>query len=134
MTTTPFPTARADARPGSLPHRANATMLTYLTDQSMVANLKATSKKQALQELAKRAAAITGLDERGIFNILLERERLGSTGVGRGIAIPHGKVPSLQHVVGLMAKLDRPIDFDSIDDEPVDLVFLLLWLMEQYWN
>ncbi len=101
-------------------------MTDYLTEGAVVANLKATSKKQALQELAKRAASLIGEDERTIFNVLLERERLGSTGVGRGIAIPHGKLAGLARVHGLLAKLDRPIDFDAIDDEPVDLVFLLL--------
>lgn len=94
--------------------------------ESVVASLKATSKKQALQELAKTAAAITGLQERAIFDVLLERERLGTTGVGNGIAIPHGKLPELNQLYGVFARLDRSIDFDSIDDQPVDLIFLLL--------
>ena len=97
-----------------------------LHPEAIIASLKATSKKQALQELAKRAAELTGLGERQIFDVLLERERLGTTGVGRGIAIPHGKLATLAHVFGLFARLDKPIDFDSIDDRPVDLVFLLL--------
>jgi PTS system nitrogen regulatory IIA component len=92
----------------------------------VVASLKATSKKQALQELAKTAAAITGMPERAIFDVLLERERLGTTGVGNGIAIPHGKLPELNQLYGVFARLDRSIDFDSIDDQPVDLIFLLL--------
>jgi PTS system nitrogen regulatory IIA component len=94
--------------------------------ESVVASLKATSKKQALQELAKTAAAITGMPERAIFDVLLERERLGTTGVGNGIAIPHGKLPELNQLYGVFARLDRSIDFDSIDDQPVDLIFLLL--------
>jgi PTS system nitrogen regulatory IIA component len=97
-----------------------------ISPESVVPNLRATSKKQALQELARRAAEITGLPERAIFDVLLERERLGTTGVGNGIAIPHGKLASLPRLYGLFARLERPINFDSIDEQPVDLIFLLL--------
>jgi PTS system nitrogen regulatory IIA component len=97
-----------------------------ITPEGVVPNLRATSKKQALQELARRAAEITGLAERAIFDVLVERERLGTTGVGNGIAIPHGKLASLTRIYGLFARLDKPIDFDSIDEQPVDLIFLLL--------
>lgn len=97
-----------------------------LTNEAVVAGLKVKSKKQAIQELSTKAAAITGLSEREIFDTLLQRERLGSTGVGHGVAIPHGKLTRLDHLVGFFAKLDHPVDFDSLDDEPVDLVFLLL--------
>ncbi|MBK1664993.1 PTS IIA-like nitrogen-regulatory protein PtsN [Rhodospirillum rubrum] len=97
-----------------------------ITPDSIIANLRVSSKKQALQELAKRAAELTGQHERAIFDVLLERERLGTTGVGNGIAIPHGKLASLSGLHGLFARLEEPIDFDSIDDQPVDLVFLLL--------
>jgi len=97
-----------------------------ITLEGVVPNLRATSKKQALQELARRAAEITGLAERAIFDVLVERERLGTTGVGNGIAIPHGKLASLTRIYGLFARLDKPIDFDSIDEQPVDLIFLLL--------
>lgn len=93
---------------------------------SVVPNLRATSKKQALQELAKRAAELTGLHERAIFDVLLERERLGTTGVGNGIAIPHGKLSTLDRLYGLFARLERPINYESIDEQPVDLIFLLL--------
>jgi PTS system nitrogen regulatory IIA component len=92
----------------------------------VVANLRATSKKQALQDLARRAAEITDQSERAIFSVLMKRERLGTTGVGNGIAIPHGKLPTLDRLYGLFARLEHPIDFDSIDDRPVDLIFLLL--------
>ena len=92
----------------------------------VIANLKATTKKLLLQELASRAAAITGLQERMIFDVLLERERLGTTGVGQGIAIPHGKLADLDRLHGLFARMEQPIDFEAIDDQPVDLVFLLL--------
>ncbi|MBN9668744.1 PTS IIA-like nitrogen regulatory protein PtsN [Roseibium aggregatum] len=97
-----------------------------LTKDSIIAGLKAKSKKQAIQELAAKAAEVTGLSEREIFDTLLQRERLGSTGVGHGIAIPHGKLTRLDRLVGLFAKLEKPVDFDALDDEPVDLVFLLL--------
>lgn len=97
-----------------------------LSPAAVIPTLKATSKKQALQEIAKHAAALTGLHDRAIFDTLLERERLGTTGVGNGIAIPHGKLNQLDRLHGLFARLDRPIDFDSIDEQPVDLVFLLL--------
>ncbi|MGF1640013.1 MAG: PTS IIA-like nitrogen regulatory protein PtsN [Rhodospirillales bacterium] len=92
----------------------------------VVAKLRATSKKQALQELARRAAEITGQSERAVFSVLMKRERLGTTGVGNGIAIPHGKLPTLDTIYGLFARLEHPIDFDAIDDRPVDLIFLLL--------
>lgn len=97
-----------------------------LTPESVVPALKATCKKQALQELSRRGAKATGLSDRRIFDVLLERERLGTTGVGSGIAIPHGKLSELDDVKGVFARLDEPIDFDSVDDQPVDLMFLLL--------
>jgi len=97
-----------------------------ISPASVVANLRVGSKKQALQDLAKRAAETTGLSERAIFEVLLERERLGTTGVGNGIAIPHGKLPGLRQLYGLFARLETPIDFDSVDEQPVDLIFLLL--------
>lgn len=97
-----------------------------ITTESVIPHLHATSKKQALQELAKRAAGVSGMHERAIFDVLLERERLGTTGVGNGIAIPHGKLPNLDRLYGLFAKMDKPIDFDAIDEQPVDLIFLLL--------
>lgn len=97
-----------------------------LTPDGVVANLKATSKKQALQELAARAARLTGQPERTIFDTLLERERLGSTGVGHGIAIPHGKLTDLRRLYGLFARVEQPIAFDAIDEVPVDLIFVLL--------
>ncbi len=97
-----------------------------LTVDGVVASLRATSKKQALQDLARRAADITGLTERAIFDVLMEREKLGTTGVGNGIAIPHGKLAEIDRLYGVFARLERAVDFDSIDDEPVDLIFLLL--------
>ncbi|MBK8908847.1 MAG: PTS IIA-like nitrogen regulatory protein PtsN [Rhodospirillales bacterium] len=97
-----------------------------ISPDNVVAQLRATSKKQALQDLAKRAARMTGEPERAIFDVLMEREKLGTTGVGNGIAIPHGKLASLDRLYGLFARLENPIDFDAIDERPVDLIFLLL--------
>lgn len=88
--------------------------------------LNAKSKKQVLQELSDSAAKITDLPQRDIFDTLLQRERLGSTGVGQGVAIPHGKLTGLNGIVGIFARLEEPIDFDAVDGDPVDLVFLLL--------
>lgn len=88
--------------------------------------LKANSKKQLLQLLAEKAAAVTELPERVIFDTILQRERLGSTGVGNGIAIPHGKLNGVKKIVGVFARLESPVDFEALDDQPVDLVFLLL--------
>ena len=101
-------------------------IVNLLTPDGVIPNLHATSKKQALQELAKHASALTGLHERTVFDVLLERERLGTTGVGNGIAIPHGKLPGIDQLYGLFARLETPIDFDSIDEQPVDLIFMLL--------
>lgn len=97
-----------------------------LTPGGVRADLKATSKKQALQAIAQLAAETAGLPERTVFDTLLERERLGSTGIGGGIAIPHGKIPGLDRIRAIFVKLDQPVDFDAIDDQPVDLIFLLL--------
>lgn len=94
--------------------------------QAVIPALKVNNKKQALQEIAARAAELTGLNEREILEIVQQREKLGSTGIGNGIAIPHGKLAKLQRLFGLFARLDRSIDFESLDGQPVDLVFLLL--------
>ncbi len=97
-----------------------------ITPQHVIPKLRVTSKKQALQELSRYAAEITDQHERTIFEVLLERERLGTTGVGAGVAIPHGKLSALDRLYGLFARLDAPIDFEAIDEQPVDLIFLLL--------
>ena len=94
--------------------------------ESVLACVKASGKKSLLAELAAKAAPLFKLDERRLFDRLLERERLGSTGIGGGIAIPHGRMPGLDKPVGLFARLGHPVDFDSIDERPVDTVFLLL--------
>ncbi|OHV83773.1 PTS IIA-like nitrogen regulatory protein PtsN [Rhizobium sp. LCM 4573] len=97
-----------------------------LQQDAIIPALKVNSKKQLLQELAVKAAKLTGVPEREIFDVILQRERLGSTGVGHGIAIPHGKLGSISSIKGIFARLETPVDFEALDDEPVDLVFLLL--------
>ena len=101
--------------------------LTDLIDRDAVLGaLKANSKKKVLQDLAVPAARATGLPERQIFETVLQRERLGSTGIGNGIAIPHGKLSGVPRIVGAFARLEHSVDFDAIDGAPVDLVFMLL--------
>lgn len=97
-----------------------------INSDSVVATLKVGSKKQALQELAQIAENVTGISSRDIFGTVLQRERLGSTGVGQGIAIPHGKLDELDRLFAIFARLDTPISFDAMDDQPVDLIFMLL--------
>jgi len=102
------------------------TITDLVAPEAILPTLKVSSKKQALQELAARAASLTGQNERSVFEVLLQREKLGTTAVGYGVAIPHGKLPKLEKLFGLFARLERPIDFESMDGQPVDLVFLLL--------
>lgn len=101
-------------------------LLDFLAPAAVLSTLRAGGKKQALQELSATAARLTSLDERAIYDVLLQRERLGSTGIGDGVAIPHGKLPKLDRLFGLVARLEKPIAFEALDGEPVDLVFLLL--------
>lgn len=97
-----------------------------MSANSVVLSLKANNKRQLLQELAQKASELTGINDRTIFDTILERENLGSTGFGGGTALPHGRLSELQEVFGLFVRLTSPIDFDAIDNKPVDLVFLLL--------
>jgi nitrogen PTS system EIIA component len=102
------------------------TITDLVAPEAIVPALKVISKKQALQELAARAAMLTGQNERSIFEVLLQREKLGTTAVGYGVAIPHGKLPKLEKMFGLFARLDRPVDFEAMDGQQVDLMLLLL--------
>jgi PTS system nitrogen regulatory IIA component len=102
------------------------TITDLVAPEAIVPALKVSSKKQALQDLSVRAAALTGQNDKAIFEVLLQREKLGTTAVGYGVAIPHGKLPKLTKMFGMFARLDRPIDFEALDGQPVDLVFLLL--------
>ena len=97
-----------------------------ITPEAVVPSLKVNTKKHALQELSDRAGLISGLAAREIFDALLQRERLGSTGIGEGIAIPHGKLAKAKSIFGIFARLARPIDFHSLDGAPVDLICLLI--------
>ncbi len=97
-----------------------------LSREGIIPALKATSKKHLLEVISERAGELSGLPPRHVFDALLQRERLGSTGIGNGIAIPHGKFEGLDRLVGVFARLDRPIDFEALDGHPVDLVFVLL--------
>ena len=102
------------------------TITDLVAPEAILSALKVNSKKQALQELAAKAAELTGQNERSVFEVLLQREKLGTTAVGYGVAIPHGKLPTLTKLFGMFARLERPIDFEAMDGQPVDLVFLLL--------
>src|SRR5215468_510543 len=93
---------------------------------AIIPALKVNNKKQILEVLAAKAAELCGQTERTILETLQQREKLGSTGVGNGIAIPHGKLPKLNKLFGLFARLERPVDFEALDSQPVDLLFLLL--------
>ena len=93
-----------------------------ISSGSVLPSLKASSKRQLLQELANEGGRITNIDPQVIFETLLKREKLGSTGLGQGIAIPHGKFASLDKVYGVFARLATPVKFESVDDNPVDLV------------
>jgi PTS system nitrogen regulatory IIA component len=102
------------------------TLMDLLSPAAVISPLRANGKKQALLELAQQAAQLTGLSERDLFEALLQRERLGSTGIGDGIAIPHGRMAGIDRLVGLFARAEKPIDFDALDGQPVDLVFVLI--------
>lgn len=102
------------------------TLTTLISRDAILPALKVGSKRQALQELSERASAECGLPARQILDALTQRERLGSTGIGSGIAIPHGKLPQIDRISGVFARLDKPIDFEALDGEPVDLILLLL--------
>ncbi len=102
------------------------TLTDLVAPNAILPALKVNNKKQVIQELSARAAELTGQNERAILEILTQREKLGSTAVGNGVAIPHGKLPKLGRLFGLFARLERPVDFEALDGQPVDLVFLLL--------
>jgi PTS system nitrogen regulatory IIA component len=97
-----------------------------LSPEGVVAALKVQGKKQLLQELSARAAPLVRAPERRVYETLTERERLGTTGVGQGIAIPHGRLANLEKIVGVFVRLETPIDYDAVDKQPVDLIFMLL--------
>ncbi len=97
-----------------------------ITPEAIIASLRVSGKKQALQKLAEHAAQISGTDKESILRVLNDREKLGTTGVGQGVALPHGRLATLPRLYAVFARLDRPIAFDSIDAQPVDLICVLL--------
>jgi len=97
-----------------------------ITPRGVIAQLRAPTKRQVLQELARRASTMTNIPDKRIYDALAERERLGTTGIGTGIAVPHCRLPELTRLYGMFARLERAVPFEAIDDQPVDLVFLLL--------
>jgi PTS system nitrogen regulatory IIA component len=101
-------------------------LLDFLDSKAVLPALRVSGKKQALQEISAHSARLLDLDEGMIFETLLQRERLGSTGIGEGVAIPHGKLPGLAKIFGLVARLEKPIDFEALDGQHVDILFLLL--------
>jgi nitrogen PTS system EIIA component len=94
--------------------------------EAVKAPLKATSKKRLLQDLAETGATIYDLPPDATYKALMEREALGPTGVGRGVAIPHARFEKVSRVCGIFVRLEKPVDFESVDRLPVDLVFMLL--------
>lgn len=94
--------------------------------RAVLPNVRAATKKQLLQDLSQAIAKCAGVDQRAVHETLLSREKLGSTGIGQGLAIPHGKMAALSRVCGLFARLAVPVDFDAVDAQPVDLIFVLL--------
>jgi PTS system nitrogen regulatory IIA component len=97
-----------------------------LSPADVMIDVRASSKRLLLQELAAKVASSLGLGVDQVAPYLLKREELGSTGIGGGVAIPHARLPALQRSYGLLAKLKQPIEFDAIDAQPVDIVFVLL--------
>lgn len=106
--------------------KVNAMIQNILARNTVLCDLAAANKKALLQDLANRAGIVFGHSAHAIFDVLWEREKLGTTGVGHGIAIPHGKIAGLDGVRGFFARLSAPIDFEAVDEKPVDLIFLLL--------
>jgi len=97
-----------------------------LSPEGVLPSLKVKDKKQLLQQLADKASQITRVPQSRILETLIERERLGTTGVGQGIAIPHGRLTEIKKITGIFAKLETPIEYEAVDNQPVELVFMLL--------
>jgi PTS system nitrogen regulatory IIA component len=98
----------------------------FLKPDGVITGLRPVNKAQLLRELTHRAAPAVGVKEETVLGALLAREDLGSTGVGHGVAVPHARIAGLGRLFGLFARLEKAIDFAAIDEQPVDLVFLLL--------
>ena len=98
----------------------------FLSPANVVLDVRASDKSRLLQQLSSQAASELGLDPDEVSNQIAKREELGSTGVGNGVALPHARLPGLKAPFGLLARLRHGIDFEAIDGQPVDVVFLLL--------
>ena len=98
----------------------------FIRPENVIIDLAATSKSRVLHAMCAQASQALGLSESLILQAVLGREKLGSTGIGEGIAIPHTRIPGVAAPFGMLARLSKPIDFDAIDEAPVDIVFLLL--------
>ena len=103
-----------------------ADFTNLLRSDAIISPLAAESRQQIIRQMSDRLAEITGLDARDILEAVMERERLGSTGVGEGVAIPHARIPGVDKAVGAFALLETPCDFEAMDDHQCDLVFMLL--------
>ncbi|MBI2382798.1 MAG: PTS IIA-like nitrogen regulatory protein PtsN [Gammaproteobacteria bacterium] len=99
---------------------------TILTTERVVSSVAVTSKKKALEELSRLLAKGSAVGDHEIFGSLVAREKLGSTGLGHGVAIPHGRLPAVQNSVGAFVRLKHAVDYDSHDGQPVDLIFGLV--------
>ena len=97
-----------------------------ISAESVIPALRAKTKKAALHEISDKAGLVSGLEPREVFDAVLQRERLGSTGIGNGIAIPHGKLTACTKIFGVFARIERPIEFEALDGAPVDLMFMLV--------
>lgn len=97
-----------------------------ISKEAVLNNVQASTKRELVQILSNKIANLSGVDERVVFDAVWERENLGSTGYGDGVAFPHARIEGLKKVSALFARLDEPVDFDSLDGKPVDLVFLLI--------
>ena len=102
------------------------SIIDYLTAEQIMVGVAGSSKKQLIEQLAQRAAELTGLCQRSLFEIVMRRERLGTTAIGSGIAIPHAVHQDLTCTMGIIAVLKSPVDFDAQDRKPVDIVFLVI--------
>jgi PTS system nitrogen regulatory IIA component len=98
----------------------------FLSAKDIIIDVRASDKAGLLQELSRQAAVSLNLPADVLSSDILKRENLGSTGMGNGVAIPHARTPDLKKPFGILARLKKPIDFDAVDSEPVDLVFFLL--------
>ncbi len=97
-----------------------------ISKEAILDNIQASSKRELVQKMSNRIAALAGVDERIVFEAVWERENLGSTGYGEGVAFPHARIEGLDKVCAMFARLDEPVDFDALDGKPVDLVFMLI--------